>query len=114
VLHSEPVAPRLFESERAGDLETLCLKCLEKEPYGGIHGAGLATNSRALKRANRPGAPARALAKPGAGGRGILHWPPPALWRRSQCVLGFAGVLLALQLKESQRPTRRAGEYVWP
>ena len=31
VLEAEPVPPRSAESERAADLETICLKCLEKE-----------------------------------------------------------------------------------
>src|SRR5262249_50295402 len=33
VLHSEPVPPSRFQPKLPRDLETICLKCLQKEPH---------------------------------------------------------------------------------
>ncbi len=39
VLQQEPVSPRLFSPKLSRDLETICLKCLEKEPHRRYAGA---------------------------------------------------------------------------
>ena len=40
VLENDPVAPRLLVSQVPGDLETICLKCLEKDPHQRYETAG--------------------------------------------------------------------------
>ena len=82
VLSDEPVPPRRLNASIPRDLETICLKCLEKEPGEAVRLGGGA--------GRRPAAVPGGRADPGAAGgaaredlaRGVCatrrwHWPVP-------------------------------------
>ena len=54
VRSQEPIAPSHHATEDSRDLETICLKCLQKDPKNRYHAAGaLAEDLRRLWRMNR-------------------------------------------------------------
>ncbi len=112
MLHTEPVAPRLLNPSVPRDLETICLKCLEKEP------ARRYPTAQALaEELNRFLRGEPIVARPlGMTGR-VWRWSrrkPQAASLAAVAILtfllGFAGVLWQLQLKESQRQRAETGE----
>jgi WD40 repeat protein/predicted Ser/Thr protein kinase len=112
VLHAEPVAPRLLNPSVPADLETVCLKCLEKEPGKRYATAQLLAEELARFFEGKP-----VLARP--VGRLAKAWRwcrrNPALAGTGAVavlavVLGFIGVLWQLQRVELQRQRAEAGE----
>ncbi len=112
VLHTEPLAPQLLNSSIPRDLETICLKCLEKEPA-----RRYATAQALADELNRflNGQPV--LARPIGRADKAWRWcqrNPTLAGTGAVAVLavalGFAGVLWQLQRAESQRRRAEAGE----
>jgi eukaryotic-like serine/threonine-protein kinase len=85
VMHDEPVRPRRLNPKVPADLETICLKCLDKEPYRRYHsGRALADDLRRFLE----GEPVRA--RPVTTLVRVLHWT-----RRRPAVAGLIGALAA-------------------
>ena len=87
VLSDEPVPPRRLQPKAPRDLETICLKCLEKEP--GRRYATAAELADDLGRFRR-GEPVRA--RPPSLGYVLGKWA----WRRRTPLTVAAGMLLVL------------------
>lgn len=84
VLHAEPVTPRLLTPGIPRDLETICLKCLEKDPHQRYRSAqGLADDlGRWLRR--EP-----ILARPSTPVDRVMKWT-----RRKPAIAALSGLLL--------------------
>ena len=112
VLHADPVAPRLLNPSMPRDLETICLKCLEKEPARRYPTARVLADELGRFQAGEP-----ILARPiGPAGK-VWRWcrRKPEVATLAGVVallflLGFAGVLGMWRHAESQRQRAEAGE----
>ncbi len=114
VLHQDPVPPRLLHPSVPRDLETICLKCLEKEP---ARRYGTAKELADELRRFQSGEPIRA--RPVGPMEKTWRWCrryPLTATAASAAVLflllGFLGVLGMWRQSERQRRRAETGEYV--
>jgi eukaryotic-like serine/threonine-protein kinase len=108
VLHAEPISPRLLNPSVPRDLETICLKCLEKERSRRYPTAQALADELGLFLANEP-IQARPLGPGGKVWRWCRRKPQVASLAGAVIVtflLGFAGVLW--QWREAEAERRRA------
>ena len=112
VLHAEPVAPRLLNPSVPRDLETICLKCLEKEPSRRYPTAQALADELGRFLAGEP-IQARPLGPAGKTWRWCRRKPQVASLAAVALLvflLGLAGVLGKWRRAESQRQRAEAGE----
>jgi len=86
VLHHEPVRPRVLDPSLPQDLETICLKCLEKEPARRYPTAGMVADELSRFMAGEP-----LLARPVSGLERGWRW-----CRRNRALATFAGLAALL------------------
>ena len=112
VLHSEPVAPRLLNPSLPRDLETICLRCLEKEPAKRYPTAQMLAEELG-RFLNGDPITARPLGPLGKAWRWCRRKPQVASLAGVAALaiaLGFAGVLWEWRKAEAQRQRAEAGE----
>lgn len=88
VIHKEPVSPRMLNPSVPLDLETICLKCLEKEPHKRYGTAQLLADDLARFVEGRP-----VLARPINGVARTWRW-----CRRNPLVAGLSATVAASML----------------
>jgi len=112
VLHSEPLAPRLLNPGVPRDLETICLKCLEKEPSRRYATARELADELARFQAGEP-IQARPLGAVGKTWRWCRRNPRLASAlgvALLSLLIGLVGVTGQWRRAESQRARAEAGE----
>jgi WD40 repeat protein/predicted Ser/Thr protein kinase len=112
VLHADPVSPRLLNPVLPADLDTICLKCLEKEPLRRYATAQEVADEVARFQAGEP-IQARPLGPAGKAWRWCRRKPQVASLAAAATLtflLGFAGVVWQWRSSEAQRRRAEAGE----
>jgi len=114
VLHQEPVSPRLLNGSVPRDLETICLKCLEKEPSRRYATAQALADELGRFLWGEP-ILARPIGPSGKGWRWCRRKPVVASLSAGLLMalaLGFFGVLWQWRQTEQERQLQRRYAYV--
>lgn len=112
VLHAEPVAPRLLNPSVPADLETVCLKCLEKEPGKRYATAQLLAEELGRYLEGKPvlARPVSRVAKVGRWCRRNPRLASAVGVALLSLLIGLAGVTWQWRQAESQRVRAEDGE----
>lgn len=113
VLHADPVSPRLLNPSVPRDLETICLKCLEKEPSRRYPTAQALADELKRFLANEP-IQARPLGPAGKVWRWCRRKPQAASLGAAALLvflLGFAGVVWQWRRAEAEALLARRNAY---
>lgn len=105
VLQNEPVSPRTLNPSIARDLETICLKCLEKEPHKRYGTAQLLADDLSRFLDNKP-----VLARPVSGPERMWRWCRRNPWVGATLGLVVIVALVAPVVAVSQYRLRREKE----
>jgi eukaryotic-like serine/threonine-protein kinase len=113
VMENEPVSPRLLNASISRDLETICLKCLEKEPSR-RYASAQAVAEELGRFLEKKAILARPVGLIGKASRWC--WRKPTLATALGAVVlvtatGFVGILTQWRRAELQRRTLAASEY---
>ena len=109
IAHDEPVSLRTLAASMDSDLETLCLRCLEKEPGRRLPSAGELADELARWLRGEP-----ILSRRVTGQERALRWPRRHPWRMGAAaalvVSLLAGSIVSLVLWRSAEESRRMAE----
>jgi serine/threonine protein kinase len=102
VLEREPVAPRLLNAKLPRDLNTICLKCLRKEPSKRYHSAAALADDLGRWLENKP-----IVARPVGRGERIWLWckrrPAVAALSAAMLAISTVGTLVAVERQTAVR-----------
>ena len=110
VIHDEPPSPRRFSSQVPLDLDTICLKCLEKNPDKRYHAAGALANEIRRYLAGKP-IDARPVSRVTRGWRWCRRNPVVASLSTAVMFVLIVGSVVSLYFGAAARHQANAAKY---